>query len=220
MTRRRSNPREVPTAADAVAATRALFFSNTGPIAQTGRDLLRSLRTAGVEHVLVGDAAGCVYAEQATVSPIAMPPQTAELDWPVRRFDVCLRPPDVERYRQTVVGRDFEAVPGQRSRLLHPHTGVEIDLLSAGEVVGDPLRQREIRWPDPHAAVWLAGVPVPPLERLVELLLAEFSEHGRSTVISLLALTGAPAERCACVHPLLRGELDACFAAARRMPGV
>ncbi len=220
MTRRRSDLSDALDAPGGQPRGGAYFFSHTGPIAEAGRDLLRSLRTAGVEHVLVGDAACCVHAAQAVTPNDSKPPQSAELNWPLRYFAVCVRPSDVDRFRQTVAGREFEVIPGQRSRLLHPHSGIEVDLLPAGEVVGDPLRQREIRWPDPNVAVWLGGVPVPPLERLIELRLAEFSPDGRAAVISLLGLTGVPAERFASVHPLLRGELEACFAEARRLPGV
>ncbi len=172
-----------------------MFFSNSGAFYEAGRELLLSLRTAAIEHVFVGRAA-----LEAHGCPLA-----------AGRLEVCLPPTAFEHFHHSLAGYVFEPLPGQQTRYVHPPTQVEIALLPAGGIVGDGLRQREIRWPQPAQAQFVAGLPVPGLARLIELLLASF-EHDDLLLAGRLArrhqLDASFAQR---LHPVVRGQFAACL---------
>ena len=171
-----------------------MFFDEHGPFPDACRDLLRSLRAAGIDHVFLGDVAlkayGCEHGEG--------------------RVEVCVRPGDVERFRGEFATHVFPPLPGQSLRFYHPATQIEIDLLIAGEIAGDSLRQREIAYPDPRDAVEIEGVPVPPLARLIELKLAAWQPEAWHDVVALCRANGLDASFAEKLHPLMRPNFLQC----------
>jgi hypothetical protein len=165
-----------------------VFFNEQGPFPDTCRDLIRSLRGAAIDHVFVGAVAlkayGCEPAED--------------------RIELCVRQPDLDRFRGEFAGFVFDPLPGQLSRYCHPGTQVRIELLTSGEIAGDRLRQQEIRLPDPSEAEFVQGIPVPSLARLIELKLASWQPPDRQDAVRLIAanrLNESFAER---LHTLVR----------------
>jgi hypothetical protein len=171
-----------------------MFFNENGPFPDACRDLLRSLRAAGIDHLFLGAVAmkayGCEHAED--------------------RVEICVRPADVERFRGEFAAHVFPPIPGQSLRFYHPATQIEIDLLVAGEIAGDALRQREIAYPDPRDAVEIAGVPVPPLARLIELKLATWRPADWQAVAALCRANGLDASFAEKLHPLVRSNFVQC----------
>jgi hypothetical protein len=179
-----------------------MFFDDRGAFPDTCRDLIRSLRSAAIDHIFVGAVAmrayGGPYAED--------------------KIEVCVRRPDIEKFRGEFSGREFQPLPGQSLRYYHPRTQMQVELLIAGEIAGDRLRQQEIRLPDPSEAVFVEGIPVPSLARLIELKLASWDGGDRRDVAALIAahrLNASFAER---LHAVVRGGYAECLdtAAARR----
>jgi hypothetical protein len=178
-----------------------MFFDEHGAFPDTCRDLIRSLRAAAIEHVFVGAVAmkayGCEHAED--------------------RIEVCVRRPDIEKFRGEFSGREFQPLPGQSLRYYHPQTQLQIELLIAGEIAGDRFRQQEIRLPDPSEAEYVEGIPVPSLARLIELKLASWDERDRQDVAVLIDSNGLNASFSELLHPVFRGGYAECLdtAAAR-----
>jgi len=179
-----------------------MFFDEHGAFSDTCRDLVRSLRAAAIEHVFVGAVAmrayGCACSED--------------------KVEVCVRRPDAERFRAEFSGREFQPLPGQSLRYYHPQTQVQIELLIAGEIAGDRLRQQEIRLPDPSEAEFVAEIPVPSLARLIELKLASWDERDRQDVAVLINWNRLDAAFGQRLHPVVRGGYAECLdtAAPRR----
>lgn len=171
-----------------------MFFNEHGPFPDACRDLLRSLRAAGIDHIFLGAVAmkayGCEYAKD--------------------RVEIGVRPGDAERFRGEFATHVFPPIPGQSLRFYHPATQIEIDLLVAGEIAGDALRQREIAYPDPREAVEISGVPVPPLERLIELKLATWRPEDRQDVVALCRANRLDASFAENLHPLMRPNFAQC----------
>jgi hypothetical protein len=148
-----------------------MFFDESGPFPDTCRELIRSLRGAAIEHVFVGAVAlkvyGGAYSEE--------------------KIEVCVREPDIERFRDQFASHVFEPLPGQTTRYTLPARRVQIELLTSGDVAGDRFRQQEIRLPGPSEAEFVEGVPVPSLARLIELKLASWDPADRGDVARLIA---------------------------------
>ena len=179
-----------------------MFFDEHGAFPDTCRDLIRSLRGAAIEHVFVGAVAMRVYGG----------PYSEE------KIEVCVRRPDIEKFRGEFSGREFQPLPGQSTRYCHPKTQVRIELLVSGDVAGDRLRQQEIRLPDPSEAVFVEGIPIPSLARLIELKLATWEPHEWRAVGGLIAANDLDASFAQRVHPIVRGGYAECLdsAAGRR----
>jgi len=148
-----------------------MFFNEQSPYIDTCRELLRSLRAAAIEYVFVGAVAMRAYGCAGEAG----------------RVEVCVRPDDVERFRGEFAHHVFEPLPGQSLRYYWPPTQIEIELLIADEIVGDPLRQQEIVYPDPSEAEYVEGVPVVSLSRLIELKLAARDPRDNEDVVRLIA---------------------------------
>lgn len=179
-----------------------LFFDDPSPGGRAGRDLVRSLRAEGLGHAFVGVVAARSHAAAAGVASAPLHRQ---------RLEVCLQRGDIERFAAVYDRRGFQCAAGQRARCFHVGTGVEIALLASGEVVGDGIRQSAIRWPDPGAAEWLAGVPVPPLPRLIELFLATWDEGDWREAGRLAQSLRLDAEFAERLHPHFRGRYLECI---------
>jgi hypothetical protein len=165
-----------------------MFFNEQGAFPETCRELVRSLRGAAIDHVFVGAVAmkayGCEHAED--------------------KIELCLRQPDLDRFRGEFAGYVFDPLPGQLCRYCHPRTQVRIELLTSGEIAGDRLRQQEIRLPDPSEAEFVDGIPVPSLARLVELKLASSQPADRQDAIRLIAANRLDESFAEQLHALVR----------------
>ncbi len=166
-----------------------MFFDEQGPFPDTCRELVRSLRGAAIEHIFVGAVAmkayGCEHAED--------------------KIELCVRRPDLERFRGEFAGYVFDLLPGQLCRYCHPRTQVRIELLTSGEIAGDRLRQQEIRLPDPSEAEFVDGIPVPSLTRFIELKLASWNEKDRRDVAALIGANRLNMAFGGRLHPVVRG---------------
>jgi len=97
-------------------------------------------------------------------------------EWGYRRVtvdvDVLLSPEGLRRFKAEVLGRGYvEKFPGSRG-LRDTETGVDVDVLLAGEYPGDG-KPKPVTFPDPaEAAVRGRRVALLPLAKLIELKLA------------------------------------------------
>ena len=172
-----------------------MFFDEQGAFPETCRELIRSLRGAAIDHIFVGAVAmkahGCEHVED--------------------KIELCVRRPDLERFRGEFAGYGFDLLPGQLCRYCHPRTQVRIELLTSGEIAGDRFRQQEIRLPDPFEAEFVDGIPVPSLARFIELKLASWDPLERGDVARLIAAHGLDETYAERLHAIMRGVYADCW---------
>lgn len=158
--------------------------------ARTFSSLLRSVRSTGAPHIFVGSVAVHLYGVSSH-----------DMD-----FDVCVPAAEHAKVRTLVEHAGFALCPGRRSTLYDPSTGLVAHFLCSGDFAGDRFRYPEIRLPDPAEAVERDGVPVPRLERLVELLLVEATADAWEAAGALVQVhhLGAPFELR--LHSAVRGR--------------
>lgn len=178
-----------------------LLFEEKTPFARTFQEVIRSLRAAAIDHVFMGAVAlrahGC--ADTTDEDIVAAVPGE-----------------DIDRFAQVFAGLEFEALPGQATRFYARDTQLHIELVAAEQPAGDPYQFSEIRWPAPSEAEWRAGVPVPSLARLLDLLLAQHTPAAREDVVLLIAANDLNAEFADALHPLTRAMYRACHDAWAR----
>jgi hypothetical protein len=172
------------------------LFHQRAPLAETFRRLILALRGSATPHVFVGQLAVYLYRRS--------PPLP-------ERLAVCGRAPQLRRFVAEVAGRDLTPLPGRGHGLYDRQTKVEIDLLAAGDFAGDRYLFDDVRLPDPEEAVELDGVPVPPLSRLLELLLVS-GPRDREDVVALIRANQLKTGYAAHLRPSVRGQFLSCFA--------
>lgn len=173
------------------------LFSQHDALGDTFRRLLRALRASGFPHVFVGTAALQAYG----LSEDARPGSGV--------LEVVMHAGDLDRFRAEVLQGEFQALPGQRTRLFDPLTQVEVDLIDAGTSVNDPLLAAAgLKLPDPRAAVEIGQTPVPPLERMVEWLLGRNRPGGRQRVAELVGRERLDAAFVKRLHSAVRGMIE------------
>lgn len=73
----------------------------------------------------------------------------------IRRFtedvDLLVRPADMDRILEHLVGKGYRAIPGNRHSIRDTDTGVRIDFVISGQFPGDG-KPKPIAFPDPTAA--------------------------------------------------------------------
>jgi hypothetical protein len=156
--------------------------------------------------------------------PYAIVGALALNEWGYRRatvdVDLLLTAEGLERLKREVVGRGYlEKFPGSRG-LKDVETGVEIDVVVAGEFPGDG-RPKPVAFPNPAtAAVRGDGVAFLPLEKLIELKLASgmTAPHrlrDLADVLELVRALGLPRELAQGLDPSVRAKYDELWHAAQ-----
>jgi hypothetical protein len=145
-------------------------------------------------------------------------------EWGYRRvtvdIDILLAPEGLNALKTEVLGRGYiETFPGSRG-LRDTETGVNIDVVLAGEYPGDG-KPKPVRFPDPgQAAVRGRRVALLPLPKLVELKLASgISAPHRlkdlADVLELIRLLALPRELAESLDASVRAKYDELWQAAQ-----
>jgi hypothetical protein len=172
-----------------------MFHDRTGPVYETLDRLNANLSKAGIDYVVIGAfALGCHHYYRAT-----------------NDIDLCVRAADLEKFRQRLVGREYQSVEGHSRRFLDPATNVTIDLLVCGELAGRTARNKVIRFPDPSEAVEIEGLRTIPLPRLVELKLVTWRYKDWADVVELIRANNLGEAFADQLNPLVRMAYLECY---------
>ncbi|MFO0837101.1 MAG: hypothetical protein U1D55_01135 [Phycisphaerae bacterium] len=172
-----------------------MFFQDQGPVPETLRALHQRLEQAGLPHILIGAMALKAYGFRRTTEDI----------------DICMRAADLARFRELLVGRDYQPVTGRSRRFFDAASQVTIDILVAGEIAGRREKQQEVRFPDPSEGQLVEGILVPPLNRMIELKLATWRYKDWADVIELIRLHDLREAFADQIHPVLRTAYLQCY---------
>ncbi len=172
-----------------------MFHKETGPVPETFRRLQGGLEREGIEYVVIGAVAMAAHRFRRATEDV----------------DLCVRPADLARFREKLVGTVYQSVEGRSRRFYDPQTQVTFDLLLSGELAGHREKNKVIRFPDPSEAVEIEGLRTVSLERLIELKLVTWRFRDWGDVVELIRrnnLDEAFAER---VDPLVRMAYVECY---------
>lgn len=147
-----------------------MFHQDQGPVPETYRRLKQAFEEAGIEHVVIGALAMAVHGYRRATNDV----------------DVCLRAPDLERFKRELAGRVYQRVEGRSRRFYDPLTQVTFDLLVSGNLAGRRDKNQEIRFPDPAEATVIGGLNTVSLERLIALKLVTWRLKDWADVIALI----------------------------------
>jgi len=147
-----------------------MFFRDEGPVPETFRRLKKHLETLSIPHVFMGATALGVHGYVRATEDI----------------DVCMRPDDLARFRDELVGKEYRPVEGRSRRFYDPVTDATFDVLVTGEIAGNRRKQQAVRFPDPDEAQVIKDTPVPSLARLIELKLVTWRYKDWGDVVELI----------------------------------
>ncbi len=147
-----------------------MFHKETGPVPETFRRLRTTLEKEGIDYVVIGAVGMAAHKFRRATEDV----------------DVCVRPADLIRFREKLVGTVYQSVEGRSRRFYDPQTQVTIDLLISGELAGHRGKNNLIRFPDPSEAVEIEGLRTVPLERFVVLKLVTWRLQDWADVIRLI----------------------------------
>ncbi len=147
-----------------------MFHEDTGPVPETYRRLRESLENESIDHVVIGAFALAAHRLRRATNDV----------------DICVRQEDLERFRQKLVGKVYQAVEGRNRRFYDPQTQVTFDLLVSGHLAGRRDKNKEVRFPDPSEGVVIEGLKTVPLERLIALKLVTWRTKDWADVIALI----------------------------------
>ncbi|MBW7905650.1 MAG: hypothetical protein LC135_00925 [Phycisphaerae bacterium] len=172
------------------------LFGDASPFGGCFRHLVRAVRSTGLPHVFVGSVAVHLYGVGSHA-----------LD-----FHLCAASAERAKAKALVEHAGFVASPGKAWTVYDPATQLEAHFLASGEPAGDRFRYPEIRLPDPAEAVEREGVPVPTLERLLELCLVTGRLQDLAYAARLIRANGLDAAFAARLAPATRGAYLDCIA--------
>jgi hypothetical protein len=134
-------------------------------------------------------------------------------------------PEGLVRIHERLIGRGYRpAFEGSRKKLRDTETGIDVELITAGEYPGDG-KPKPVRFPVPKdVAVDRGGVKVISLAKLIELKLASglSAEHRRlrdlADVQDLIIALKLPRELREDIDPSVRDEYDRMWDSAQEAP--
>lgn len=134
-----------------------LFFMQQGKVYETLRRLAQNLPNTDIDYVVIGGMALAIHGYVRLTQDV----------------DILMSEADLERFRQTWVGRGYSpAFPGARRLFRDAITGVQVEIITTGEFPGDG-KPKPVQFLEPSAiAIEQDGLRVARLESLIELKLA------------------------------------------------
>lgn len=172
-----------------------MFHDDAGPVPETLRRLRAALEREGIGYVVIGAMAMGVHRFRRATEDV----------------DLCLRAEDLSRFRERLVGVEYQAVEGRSRRFYDPQTQVTFDLLVSGDLAGRASRNPVIRFPDPSEAVTLEGLRTVSLEKLIELKLVTWRFKDMADVIELIRRNNLGEDFAERLHPLVRRPYLECY---------
>jgi hypothetical protein len=172
-----------------------MFFNDQGPVPETFQILVKLLTDANIPHIFIGAIAVNAHGLRRSTEDV----------------DVCMRPEDLERFKQLFVGSEFEPVKGRPRRFFDPKTQVSFDVLLSGEIAGNTRKQRDVRFPDPSEAELIDGVAFVSLPRLIELKLVTWRYKDWGDVVELIRTCNLDESFGNRFNPLVRQAYLQCY---------
>jgi hypothetical protein len=172
-----------------------MFFRDEGPVPETLLRLEAVLNGAGIPHIFIGAAALKVYGLRRTTEDV----------------DMCMEPADLERFGREFVGSVYQPVQGRSRRFFDPATQTTIGVLVAGEVAGRREKQQSVRFPSPSEKHMIDELPVPNLERLIELKLVTWRHQDWADVITMIRHHHLDERFSAKLDPVVRSAYLQCY---------
>ncbi|MEL7069804.1 MAG: hypothetical protein AAGN15_14275 [Cyanobacteria bacterium J06581_3] len=128
-----------------------------GKVYETLRRLAQNLPNTDIDYVVIGGMALAIHGYVRLTQDV----------------DILMSEADLERFRQTWVGRGYSpAFPGARRLFRDAITGVQVEIITTGEFPGDG-KPKPVQFLEPSAiAIEQDGLRVARLESLIELKLA------------------------------------------------
>ena len=181
------------------------YFSRRGAVWEAMKNLNQRMESEGIDFVLIGALALALHGYSRMTVDI----------------DVLIAREGLEKFHDLLIGRGYiPAFPGARRSIRETENRVRIDMVLAGEYPGDG-KPKEIAFPSPEQAKTLvSGMPVVPLETLIELKLASgISAPHRALdladVIALIRARSLDAELAEHLHPVVREKYRELWVAAQ-----
>ena len=172
-----------------------MYFRDEGPVPETLRRLVAGLNRAGIPHIFIGASALKVYGLRRTTEDV----------------DVCMEAADLERFRRDFVGSIYQPVAGRSRRFFDPTTQTTIDVLIAGEIAGRREKQQSVKFPSPSEKQIVDELPVPKLERLVELKLVTWRYQDWADVIAMIRENHLDGSFAIKLDPVARSAFLQCY---------
>lgn len=172
-----------------------MYHKDAGPVPDTFRRLANALESAGIEYTVIGALALAVHHYRRATEDV----------------DICLRPADLERFREQFVGTVYQQVSGRSRRFYDPSTQVTIDILVSGTLAGRVSRNKEIKFPDPSEGEDHDGLRTVSLERIIELKLVTWRFKDWADVVELIRKNDLDEAFADHVHPLVRMAYLECY---------
>jgi hypothetical protein len=146
------------------------FFQKRSPQHQAMRRLARRLKKAGIPYAIMGAMAVNAHGAERTTSDV----------------DVLLTPEGLERFRQEIVGEEYEQVEGRPRRFVERQSGVTVDCLVTGRYPGSG-KPGPLAFPEPtEASQEIEKIRVLTLPHLVQLKLAARRHSDFGDVVFLI----------------------------------
>ena len=133
------------------------FFMKISPVHDTLRNLVSRLAEENISYAIIGGMALAIHG----------------LVRPTQDVDVLMTTAGLDRFHERLVGRGYVPVfAGARKHFRDTITGVNVEVITAGEYPGDG-KPKPVVFPAPESAAnEIDGVRVLSLERIIELKLA------------------------------------------------
>jgi hypothetical protein len=172
-----------------------MFHRGSGPVVDTLHRIERNLNSIGVDYVIIGAIALSAHRYSRATSDV----------------DVCLPADGFQRFRDQLVGREYQVVEGRTRRFFDPQTQTTLDVLVAGDLAGRTSRNKVIRFPDPAEAVEINGLRTVTLARLVELKLVTWRLKDWADVIELIRANQLTEDFSEQLDPLVQMAYLECY---------
>lgn len=172
-----------------------MFFEKKGPVWETLRALERRLDEAGIPFVVIGGLA---------LNAHHYPRQTIDVD-------VVLAPGGFEVFKTRLVGAPYQSRTGAPRRFVDPETGVDVDVLVAGQIAGATAKNTSVRFPDPSEAEAHGDLRTVSLARLIELKLVTWRFKDWGDVVELIRRNSLPESYADKLDPVVRSAYGECW---------
>lgn len=172
-----------------------MYHDDAGPVPETFRRLRAALEREGIPYVVIGAQAMAAHGFRRATEDV----------------NLCIRPADLARFRERLVGTLYQTVEQRSRRFYDPATQVTFDLLVSGELAGHRAKNHAIRFPDPSEVEKVQGIHTVSLQRLIELKLVTWRLKDMADVVELIRRNHLGQDFAERLHPLVRRAFLECY---------
>jgi hypothetical protein len=177
-----------------------MFFAGKDKVHQTMRRLLRRLKRASIEHVIVGGLAVKAHGYERTTKDV----------------DVLLTREGFEEFKRRFVPKNYVLRPGLKRRFLDRTNQVEVDVLVTGLYPGSG-KPGPIAYPDPaDVRMEVEKIAILDLVTLIQLKLAARRHQDFADVVNLIRANNLDESFRDQLHESVRQDYIECVEERRR----